>query len=591
MSVVVINCGSTSLKAERLDPSTGERFASVHVERIGEEVPDHGAALRQALPELLADDVVAVGHRVVHGGERFVAPTRITPEVVQALEAISHLAPLHNPANLSGIRAALEVLPDIPHVAVFDTAVHHTLPRRAHTYALPRELAQKHGLRRYGFHGPSHALVARRAAEHLHADLRDLRVITCHLGGGCSLTAWENGSSVETSMGLTPLEGLVMATRSGDVDPGALFALARAEGLDLDGLDRVLNRESGLKGLGGSADLRDIEQRAADGDDAARLAIQVFAHRVRKYIGAYAAVLGGVDAIVFTAGIGENAVAMRQRLCQRLGFLGARLDPHLNQDARVSADAPVAVISEAHSRCRLLVVKTDENLAIAEDALRIVGEKDQIAEAPPIPVKISARHVHLTQEHVEALFGEGHTLTPRAPLGQPGQFICEERVTIIGPKRSIERVGIIGPPRPASQVEISRTDEFHLGVDAPVRLSGDHRGTPGITLEGPEGRVTLTSGLICAWRHIHMTTADAERYGVQHGDMVEVELDTDGRDLVLRDVMVRVKDSYALEMHIDTDEANAADLGRDATGMLFDTSSRATLTRRNVRHDPIRSGA
>ena len=575
MSVVVINCGSTSLKAERLDPVSGERFASVHVERIGETVPSHAAALEQALPELMADDVEAVGHRVVHGGEHFIAPTRITPEVLATLDGLHHLAPLHNPANVAGIRAALEALPDTPQVAVFDTAVHSTLPRRAYSYALPRELAVRHGLRRYGFHGPSHALVARRAAAFLDTDLRELRVITCHLGGGCSLAAWENGSSVETSMGMTPLEGLVMATRSGDVDPGALFALARAEGLDLDGLDALVNRQSGLKGLAGSADLRDIEERAAAGDDEARLAIQVFAHRVQKYIGAYAAVLGGVDAIVFTAGIGENAVAMRQRICQRLGFLGARLDLHRNQDAKVSDTTLVAPIGSDRDRCQLLVVRTDENLAIAADTLRILGEQDRIAPAPPIPVKISARHVHLTQEHVEALFGPGHQLTSRAPLGQPGQFLCDERV------------GIIGPTRSASQVEISRTDEFHLGVDAPVRMSGDHRGTPGITLEGPAGRVTLESGLICAWRHIHMTTADAERYGVSHGDMVEVELDTDGRDLVLRDVMVRVKDSYALEMHIDTDEANAADLGRDAVGILAPTGSNARLTRRRVLHDPV----
>jgi acetate kinase len=584
MAVVVINCGSTSLKAERLDPDDGTRHASVLVERIGDAVPDHAAALDAALPDLVADDVVAVGHRVVHGGESFAGPTRITPEVLAAIEALVPLAPLHLPANLAGIRAALEAFPDVPHVAVFDTAVHHTLPRRARTYALPQDLARKHGIRRYGFHGPSHALVARRAAAHLDSDVRDLRIITCHLGGGCSVTAWESGSSVETSMGLTPLEGLVMASRSGDVDPGALIALARAEGLDLDGLDDLLNRRSGLAGLAGDSDLRDIERRAAEGDDDARLAIAVFAHRVRKYIGAYAAVLGGVDALVFTAGIGENAVAMRQRIVQRFGFLGARLDADRNADARVDRARPVAEISTSTSRCRVLVVATDENLAIGQASAALAAERDVIQAPDPIPVAISARHVHLSDEHVEALFGPGHTLTPVKTLGQPSQFICEERVTLVGPKRSIERVGIIGPTRPATQVEISRTDEFHLGVDAPVRMSGDHRGTPGIVLEGPAGRVTLTSGLICAWRHIHMTPADADRYGVSHGDLVEVALDTDNRDLVLQDVMVRVKDSYVLEMHIDTDEANAADLGRNATGVLSPTRGLARLTRRDVVH-------
>lgn len=581
MRVVVVNCGSTSLKAAVLDPETGERFASVHVERIGDAVPDHGAALAQAVDQL-PGEVDAVAHRVVHGGETFVAPTRIDPVVIEALEGVVPLAPLHVPANLSGIRAALEVWPDVPHVAVFDTAVHASLPRRARTYALPKELAEKHAIRRYGFHGPSHQWVARRAADWLGQDLTELRIITCHLGGGCSVTAWDGGASVETSMGLTPLEGLVMATRSGDVDPGALLALARAEGLDLDGLDRLLNRESGLKGLGGSADLRDLEQKAEEGDDAARLAIAVFAHRVRKYIGAYAAVLGGVDAIVFTAGIGENGAAMRGRIAQGFEYLGARLDLDGNRTAAVSQQDDVAAIHQERSRCALLVVKTDENRALAQDAAEVVLGHDRIGEAPPIPVKISARHVHLTQEHVEALFGEGHTLTPRADLGQPGQYVCEERVTIVGPKRSIERVGIIGPTRPGTQVEISRTDEFHLGVDAPVRLSGDHRNTPGITLRGPAGEVTTDSGLICAWRHIHMRPQDAELYGVKHGDLVEVALDTESRDLVLRDVLVRVKSSYALEMHIDTDEANAADLGRNAVGMLADTKGSARLTRRDV---------
>ncbi len=587
MSVIVVNCGSTTLKVERLDPRTGERFGREVVERIGEEVPDHATALGQVLPRLVEPSVVAVGHRVVHGGERFVAPTRITPEVIDAIEALGTLAPLHNPPQARAIRAALELLPDVPHVAVFDTAIHHTLPRRARTYALPRELARRHGLRRYGFHGPSHAMVARRAAAWLEADLRDLRLITCHLGGGCSVTAWEGGSSVETSMGMTPLEGLVMATRAGDVDPGVVLALARAEGLDLDAIDTLLNRRSGLEGLAGRGDLRDIEKAAADGDDDARLAIAVFAHRVQKYIGAYAAVLGGADAIVFTAGIGENAAAMRQRIAQRLGYLGARLDLDRNRDARVSGACPVAPISSPRSRCHLLVVHTDEALAIAEATVKIATAQERVRDRAPIPVKISARHVHLTQEHVEALFGPGHRLTPRRPLGQPGQYVCEERVTLIGPEGRIERVGIIGPPRSASQVEISRTDEFRLGVDAPVRLSGDLRGTPGITLEGPAGRVTLESGLICAWRHIHMRPEDAERYGVRDGDRVEVELDTQNRDLVLRDVLVRVKASYVLEMHIDTDEANAADLGPNATGLLVPTSGVARLTRRSVDGDEV----
>lgn len=582
MRVVVVNCGSTSLKAECLDPATGERFASVHVDRIGTEVPDHTAALAIAVEKLGGHELDAVAHRVVHGGERFVRPTRIDDDVIAELVRLVPLAPLHLPNNLLGIQAARVAWPDVPHIAVFDTAVHASLPRRARTYALPRELMERNGIRRYGFHGPSHQWVAHRAAAFLDTDITELRLITCHLGGGCSVTAWDGGSSVETSMGMTPLEGLVMGTRSGDVDPGALIALARAEGLDLDGLDAMLNNESGLLGVGGSKDLRDLETRAAEGDDDARLAIGVFAHRVRKYIGGYAAVLGGVDAIVFTGGIGENGAAMRGRIAQGLEFLGARLDLDANRLARVDADDDVASISQDRGRCKLLVVRTDENRAMAQDAAAVASGRDQIGEAPPIPVKISARHVHLTQGDVERLFGVGHILTPKKDLGQPGQYICEERVAIVGPKATLERVGIIGPPRPASQVEVSRTDEFTLGVDAPVRLSGDHRGSPGITLRGPAGEVTLESGLICAWRHIHMKPEHAEIYGVKHGDLVEVELDTESRDLVLRDVMVRVSPKSELEMHIDTDEANAADLGRDAVGLLALTQGQARLTRRDV---------
>ena len=580
MQVLVVNCGSSSIKLAVVRHDTGEQVSSRGLERV----EDHGSALARALPELLAEDgvqVAAVGHRVVHGGSRFAAPVRIDDDVVDAIDALSGLAPLHNPHNVSGIRAARKLLPDVPHVAVFDTAFHHTLPRRAHTYALPADVRQRHGLRRYGFHGPSHAYVAQAAADHLGQDIRRLRVITLHLGNGCSACAVEYGASVETSMGMTPLEGLVMGTRSGDVDPGLLLQLARAEDLDLDGLDELLNRRSGLAGLSGVGnDLRDIEARAADGDDACRLAMQVFAHRARKYVGAYAAVMGGVDAIVFTGGIGQHSAAMRHRIAQRLGFLGAHLDEDLNRDA--SVERGVVDISAGRSPCRLLVAATDEQHAIAQHTAGLVDDRDAVGPGT-IPIAISARHVHLDESTVEALFGPGAVLTERKPLGQPGQYVCNERVDIIGPKRTIEGVAIVGPVRPGCQIEISRTDEFWLGVDAPVRRSGDTRNSPGITLRGPHGEVTLTHGVICAWRHIHMRPQDAERFGVDHGDLVEVEVDSEGRDLVFGDVMVRVKDSYALEMHIDTDEANAAELSNDSEGVLVKTEACVRLLRRTAR--------
>lgn len=605
MDVLVVNCGSTTLKADVLDSRSGERRLRVRVERVGEpgcavsfdrgapeplEAAGHDAALEAVLPRVTervgVGSLGAVGHRVVHGGEEFSAPARIDDATEAKIEALAELAPLHNPANLAGIRAARRHLPDLPHVAVFDTAFHASLPRRARAYALPEEVVRRHGIRRYGFHGTSHAWVARRAADYLGERLRHLRILTCHLGGGCSVTAVEAGRSVETSMGMTPLEGLVMATRSGDVDPGVVIELARRENLDADGLDRLLNRESGLAGLSGvGPDLRDIEERAAAGDERCRLAIHVFAHRLRKYVGAYAAVMGGVDAIVFTAGIGENSALVRHRVCQRLDFLGARLDEDRNRQVRVDLERPVAEISHPHSRVRLLVVATDEEHAIAAATAGLVRGADRVADDRAIPIAISARHVHLTRESVEALFGKGERLEVESELSQPGQFAARQRVTLVGPRRSLEGVRVVGPERDHCQVEISRTDEFHLGVDAPIRCSGDVANSPGIVLEGPAGRYTLREGVICAQRHIHMTPDDAERFGVAHLDTVEVAVDSDGRDILFGDVVVRVSPKYRLEMHVDTDEGNAAELPRRATGVFAATGRDAHLRRRGTGHD------
>ena len=566
MRVLVVNCGSSSIKLAVVE--AGRRVAETRLERVDDPVE----ALASALPDL-AKGIDAVGHRVVHGGETFAAPTVLDDDVVATLTTLVPLAPLHLPANLAGIAAARALLPSVPHVAVFDTAFHATLPRRARAYALPKELAAAYGIRRYGFHGPSHAFVARRAAAFLGEDLADLRIITCHLGNGASVCAVEYGRSVETSMGMTPLEGLVMGTRAGDVDAGVLIHLLR-RGLDVDGLDVVLNEQSGLLGLSGvSNDLRDLEA----GDDDARFALQVFAHRVRKYIGAYAVVMGGVDAIVFTGGIGENSASMRHRIAQRLDFLGARFDEDRNRDVHLDPASPVASLS-AGGRCALLAVATDEAVAIAADVEPVV----RAAPVGPgtIPIAISARHVHLTDEAVATLFGPGHQLTPRAPLSQPGQFACEETVTVVGPRRRLERVRVIGPTRPGCQVEVSRTDEFFLGVDAPVRNSGDTKNSPGCTLIGPAGSLTLTEGLICARRHIHMHPDDAERFGVRDRDVVEVAVDSDGRDLIFGDVLVRVKPSYRLEMHLDTDEANAAELRSGDQAVLADTGRVASLRKR-----------
>ncbi|MEW6434860.1 MAG: acetate/propionate family kinase [Myxococcota bacterium] len=588
MYVLVINSGSSSVKYQVIDPDSRTVPVKGVVERVGQGVT-YEQALAQVLEAVKGFTLAAVGHRVVHGGERFVDAVRIDDAVEQAIEACVPLAPLHNPANLAGVRAARAALPQVPQVAVFDTAFHARLPRRARTYALDAQVAEKHGVRRYGFHGTSHAYVANLAAKHLGRPLDQLRLVTLHLGNGASACAVEYGHSTETSMGLTPLEGLVMGTRAGDVDAGVLLALLRSGEFDVDSLDTLLNKKSGLAGLSGVGnDLRDIEARAEAGDDRCRLAIAVFAHRVRKYIGAYAAVMGGVDAVVLTGGIGENAKAMRRRILQRLEFLGLVFDDDANADAKVSGEAPVARVSGEVSRVAALVVKTDEELSIAQQAAAVVRQASAVKNPGPIPIAISARHVHLDQAALEALFGKGATLTKLRDISQPGQFASEQKVNVIGPRNRIDGVRVLGPLRKACQVEVSRTDEFTLGVDAPIRDSGNTEGSAPITLEGPAGTVHLKEGLICAKRHIHMTPEDAAAYGVVDGDEVEVAITGGPRDLVFGDVLVRVSPRYKLEMLIDTDEANAAELSSGATGQLTYTdvqSATALLQRRRPQQE------
>ncbi len=574
MKVLVINCGSSTVKFKVLDVAGRRELADGTIE-CGETV-SHGDAIAAILDSIGGNghagghDIGAVGHRVVHGGPDFSDAVRITDDVVAAIEACVPLAPLHNPANLAGIEAARAALPDIPHVAVFDTAFHNQMPRRSRTYAIPVDVADRLNARRYGFHGSSHAFVAQAAADHLQRPLNELRIITCHLGNGASVCAVELGRSVDTSMGMTPLEGLVMGTRSGDVDAGLVLQIAREIGIDET--DHLLNRSSGLAGLTGlGKDLREIEAQASQGHDGARLSIAVFAHRVRKYIGAYAAVMGGVDAIVMTGGIGENSVTLRRRILQRLEFLGVRLDEDRNAAARVDDANPVAAITAPNSRVPALAVATNEELMIAQQTAKLAAGAAKVVDAGPIPIAVSARHVHLNRETFALLFGEDAKLTRHKDLSQPGQFASQQRVNLVGPRDRIDRVRILGPLRGRNQIEISRTDEFRLGVDAPIRRSGRVKGSAPIKLEGPNGTVSLEEGLVCAWRHIHMTTADAARYGVSDGDEVEIKITGGPRDLTFGDVLVRVKDSYLLEMHIDTDEANAAELGRVSEGTLVYT--------------------
>jgi acetate kinase len=572
MTIVSLNCGSSSIKCALVDATSLQRVLDVRVEHIGTQgaqlrvdgdaqpvvAPDVETAIELLIGEVgnrrRGRNVVGVVHRVVHGGERFTRPTRIDDEVVAELDALSSLAPLHNPPAIAAIRVARRAFGDVPHFAVFDTALHATLPPRAREYALPKDIRTRLGVRRFGFHGISHAYVMQRVAAHMQASSRDLRIVSCHLGNGASVAAIEYGRSVETSMGMTPLEGLVMGTRAGDLDPGILLELLREH--DRGSLEQLLTRKSGLVGMTGTIDMREIERRAAEGDEDCRLTLNVYAHRIRKYIGAYAAAMGGVDAIAFTGGVGENSALVRHRCLQRLDFLGATLDEDLNRDA-LKDSTVISELSAPGSRVRLFALRADEELAMAEIVAPMIVTPRPAVDVR-VPIAVSARHAHLSQPSLDRLFGLGFQLTPLKALSQAGQFAAQQTVSLIGPRGRIDNVRLMGPARKEDQIEISRSDEFVLGVDAPVRMSGDLHNTPGITVEGPLGRVTLPSGLIAARRHIHMNDADAARLGVKDHDVVAVSIDSANRDVTFNDVTVRVHPTFTLELHLDTDEANAA---------------------------------
>lgn len=595
--LLVINCGSSSLKYNLFDTADEANNVRGQIERIGQpcmlhtcrrgqdqtrhELPagSHREAFAAMVKGLLEaprpalrslQQLGAVGHRVVHGGSRFTQSAVITDEVIQGIEAVSHLAPLHNPVNLVGIREARRVFPGVPQVAVFDTAFHHTLPPYAHLYGLPYEYYEK-GIRRYGFHGPSHLYVGLKAAEFLGRPFNALELVSCHLGNGASVCAIDHGQSVDTSMGLTPLEGLIMGTRAGSFDPAILIHLMRSEGLGPDELDRLVNQESGLKGISGiSNDMREIERAAEQGHPRALLAIKSFAYQVRKCIGAYTAAMAGIDALIFTGGIGQGSAGMRGLACQTLGCLGITIDETKNHAA--CGRETVCDIASDGARVRILVIPTDEERMIARETLRAIGSEYvtgivRLKKHISIPIEVSAHHVHLSAEHVAALFGPNHALTPESELSQPKQFACAEKVNLVGPKGRVERVRVLGPARRQSQVEIAMTEQFRLGIQPPVRESGDLDNTPGVTLEGPAGSVTLGQGVICAMRHIHMSADDAAEFGLHDKHVVRVRVGGD-RELVFGDVLVRVSPDYRLAMHIDTDEANAAGIVPGLTGWI-----------------------
>ena len=398
MLVLVVNAGSSSLKYQLIDMSNEQVLAKGIAERIGAggmlrhettgkptvenevDIPDHTVAMRLVFDALtnpgsgaIADvsEIAAIGHRVVHGGESFSGSVRIDREVIDAVSRLSELAPLHNPPNLMGIEGAMKVMPDAPQIAVFDTAFHQSIPKHAYIYALPYDLYEEHGIRRYGFHGTSHKYVTSRATKiltDLGIPIEQQKIVTCHIGNGVSFTAVKGGKSVDTSMGLTPVEGLVMGTRCGDIDPAILPFLQNTFGYSAGDVDDLINKKSGLLGITGIGnDMRDIEANAAAGHERAKLALEIFCYRGRKYIGAYAAAMGGLDSVVFTAGIGEHSPPIRAMMCRDMEFLGIELDPVKNEECWGECD-----ISTGKLNARILVIPTNEELAIARETARVV---------------------------------------------------------------------------------------------------------------------------------------------------------------------------------------------------------------------------
>jgi acetate kinase len=409
-----------------------------------------------------------------------------------------------------------------------------------------------------------------RAAEFLERRPNELRLVSCHLGNGSSLCAIDHGRSVDTTMGFTPLEGLIMGTRCGDLDPGVLAFLEREEGLTASQSEEMLNKKSGLFGLSGvSSDMREVLRAADQGHQRSLLALKAYCYRVRKYIGAYVASMGGLDLLVFTGGIGQGSAVVRALALQGLNFMGFTLDDQRNQKAPGNE---ISLISTDDSKATVFVVPTDEERMMAREALRALSRSYitrvlETQKQQPFLVEISAHHIHLTQEHVEALFGKGHQLTKHADLSQPGQYACKEQLAIVGPKGRVERVRILGPARKYTQVEIAMTEQFKLGVHPPIRESGDIEKTPGCTLESTSGSVQIDRGVICALRHIHMRPEDALGYGVRDKSFVRVRIAGD-RELIFGDVLVRVDPNFKLALHLDTDEGNAANVKTGAHGYI-----------------------
>ncbi len=601
--ILVINSRMTSVKYALFDTKNSHPLIEGLIDKIGTEEPYHKVKRKEEVTEAQTDikdtkeaielllstitspslglikdagEIDAVGHRVVHGGDKMFASTLIDDSVEDIIRECSPLAPLHNPYNLEGIRAMKSLVPNTLHIAVFDTAFHSNMPEHASAYSLPQHL----NVKRYGFHGINHNYVMLMAATHLKRSIGEMKIVSCHLGNGSSLCAIDHGRSIDTSMGMTPSGGSVMGSRTGDLDPGILIYLMQL-GFSPDELHKIINRESGIKGISGiSGYVLDVLKAADEGSESAKNAITMFCYSIKKYIGSYIAALGGIDVLIFTGGVGENSAEIRARVCHGLEAFGIYVFDAANRLVKPYSNE-VKVISEPGADKKIIVVPSDDKRMIARETLhaveRLRTEQSSVSSwKKPIPVNISAHHVHVNEETFHQLFGKDRSLTPKAPLSQPGQFASEETVNLIGPKGRVDKVRILGPYRKDNQVEISRTEEFKLGIDAPIRDSGDIEGTPGIVIEGPAGPARLENGVICARRHIHMSPEDALGYGLRDRDVVMVKIKSQ-RELIFGDVLVRVHPSFKLDMHIDTDEGNAAEHIPGTIGFIEGIQSRAYM--------------
>ena len=534
--------------------------------------------LSELLAELNLQAIDSIGHRVVHGGSHLNAALKITPSLIEEITNFAVYCPLHTPAILEGISQAQVLWPDISQIAVFDTSFHQTIPEYATTYAIPKAWREL-GLRKYGFHGLSHEWVRDKIQAEFIKKGGNLRIISCHLGSGASICAIHNGIAIDTSMGVSPLDGLVMETRPGDLDPAIVPIVSKSLGLTIEDIYHALFYESGLKALAGKSNFAEIEASAKNGDILAIKALEIYTYRIKKYIGSYIASMNGIDCLVFTGGIGENSAFIRSQICQGLSNFDITLDSRKNENTYLRTSNTYS-IHGAGSNVNIFIVASNEQAVIAMETNNLLSS-NQITTSLfndycMVPISVSARHIHLSKKDLLSLFGDNYELHKLRDLNQPNTWAAKETVSLIGPNGTIDEVRILGPTREKTQIEISKSDAVYLGIDVPIRESGKLDKTPFITVKGTHAYIR-TDGLIIAQRHIHTNPQDAVRLRLQNGTKVCVSIMGSARKLIFNDVLVRISENFKTEMHIDTDEANAGNISYTLNNQLGESEHNGIL--------------